>query len=802
MDRPESSPMRSTEVAKRLLLGRPMATAQLEHERLGNPTALAVFASDNLSSSAYATEEILRVLVPVVGLAAFSLVIPISLSILLVLAILLFSYRQTIKAYPTAGGAYIVTKDNFGLIPAQVAGVALLTDYILTVAVSVSAGVQAVSSVAPALHGSRVPIAVGFIWLIAWGNLRGVRESGRLFAVPTYVFIVAMIGMLATGLVRALTGGLHPVGVGGAAHQLSIGAAAVSVFIVLQAFASGGAAVTGVEAISNGVPAFRKPAWRNARTTLMWMGSLLGLMFIGLSGLAAYLRVLPVEDESKSVLAQISEVVFGTAPMGRALFLLLQAATMLILVLAANTSFADFPRLASFQAGDNFLPRQLTKRGHRLVFSSGIIGLAGASTVLVVAFNASVTSLIPLYAIGVFTSFTLSQAGMAKRHLRLREPGWRVGLAINGLGALATGIVDVVIAVVKFRDGAWMIILAVPVLVYLLVRLNRQYEAEERELTEGLERAEDLPPAVHRLAVLVDRIDEKTMHAVQYALTVAPRSLDLLYLSSDPKATAELVEEWKARGPRRELLVRQCPDGRRACLADYAREVVAREEALTFVVPGPARLSWWDRVRHGRTGDDVREAVGNLPGVIVVVIREHGGTGHQVLGPDGKVRVSPRPHHAVAVFIDRLDRSTLQALRYARSLSPDEVMAYHVGIDPERAARLLESWPSVAGRSGVSLQAVHCPDRNIARAAVQIVSDLEGPGNEVTVVLPRRITTRFWHRFLHDRTGRTLARALSGRPHVDVVTIPYRLGARDAGPGTPPASPTEAREPAISAGRV
>ncbi|MEX2458732.1 MAG: amino acid permease [Actinomycetota bacterium] len=769
--------MRPADVVKRVLLGRPLATARLEHERLGNPTALAVFASDNLSSCAYATEEILRVLVPVVGLAAFSLVVPISLAIVVVLAILLFSYRQTIKAYPSAGGAYIVTKDNFGILPAQVAAVSLLTDYVLTVAVSVSAGMQALSSAVPVLHAQRVPLAIGFIWLIAWGNLRGVRESGRLFAVPTYLFIVSMLGMLAFGAVRALGGDLQPSTVVHPTHQVSLGTGVVTVFLILKAFASGGAAVTGVEAISNGVPAFRKPEWVNARRTLMWMGSLLGIMFIGLSLLASHLRVVPVEDESKSVVAQIALAVFGDGPLAHAMFLGLQAATVMILILAANTSFADFPRLASFQAGDAFLPRQFTHRGHRLVFSSAIVALGAASTALVVAFNASVTQLIPLYAIGVFTSFTMSQAGMARRHLRLRESGWRSGLLINGVGAIVTAVVAVVIAVVKFGDGAWMIMVAVPLLVAVLLRLHRQYADEERELTEGLAGAEDAPPARLRVTVLIDACDSKTLHAVQYALTVAPRNLELLHLSTDPEETGRLVAAWEALGLPRSLRVEACPEGNLAgCLRSYAEEVVASAEALTLVMPGPARVGWLERIRRGRTGDDVREAVNGLAGVTVTVVRDHGGEGHPLVGADGRVRVSPRARHVVAVFVDRIDRSTVQALGYASALDPDGVRAYHVGVDPERAAALLDAWPRVASRSGIPLEAVHCPDRNVARTAIDIVARLEGPDTEVSVVLPRRTYARWWHRLLHDRTGRTLARALAGRPHVDVVTIPYRLG--------------------------
>ncbi|HEY6678142.1 MAG TPA: APC family permease, partial [Actinomycetota bacterium] len=364
---------------KRAILGPALPTAHLVHERLGKPTALAVFASDNLSSVAYATEEILKVGVPIAGLAAFSMVMPITFGILGVLAILLFSYRQTIKAYPSAGGAYIVTRDNFGLLTAQVAGVALLTDYVLTVSVSVAAGIAAITSAFPGLYAYRVEMSVFCIWFIAWGNLRGVRESGRMFAVPTYFFILMMFALLGVGLFRSLTGGLHPLPI---PADASIGTGVVTLFVVLHAFASGGAAVTGVEAISNGVPAFRPPEWRNARTTLMWMGTLLGIMFLGLSYIAVKLQVVP--SETKTVISEVGRAVFGGGATGYALFLLLQVATTLILILAANTSFADFPRLANFHATDNFMPRQLTKRGQRLVFSNGIVGLAIAATLVVV----------------------------------------------------------------------------------------------------------------------------------------------------------------------------------------------------------------------------------------------------------------------------------------------------------------------------------------------------------------------------------------------------------------------------------
>src|SRR5438093_10726358 len=456
---------------KRLLVGTPLSTERLVHERLGKPTALAVFASDNLSSSAYATEEILNVLVKAAAIGIFAMVVPITLALLGVLAILLFSYRQTIKSYPQGGGAYLVTRDNFGLLPAQVAGVSLLTDYILSVAVSVSAGTAALVSAFPGLYPLRVVISLSFIIVLTWGNLRGLKEAGRMFAVPTYFFIAMMGVLFIVGAYRFATGGLHPLSVPVTfAHEELKN---VGLFVILRAFASGGAAVTGVEAISNGVPAFKPPEWRNARTTLMVMGSLLGAMFLGLSMLTARLHAIP--DPTKTVLAQVGRGVFGGSGVGTLLYLMLQAATMLILVLAANTSYADFPRLASFLAADRFLPRQLTRYGDRLVFSNGIVVLAALAAILVVVFKASVTGLIPLYAIGVFTSFTFSQAGMVVHHRREREPGWRRGMVINAFGAVVTAVMTIIIAYTKFAEGAWVILVIVPVALAGLLSVHHHY---------------------------------------------------------------------------------------------------------------------------------------------------------------------------------------------------------------------------------------------------------------------------------------------------------------------------------------
>jgi amino acid transporter len=619
---------------KNRLLGPPLHTDRLAHERLGKPTGLAVFASDNLSSSAYATEEILRVLVPVVGLAAFSLVVPITVAMIVVLGFLILSYRQTIKAYPSAGGAYIVTRDNFGVLPAQVAGVALLTDYILTVAVSVAAGSAALASAVPALADYVVPVSIFFIALIAYGNLRGVRESGKVFSVPTYFFMINMALLLGIGLFRHFFGDLpiEPLDqeglmdVGSSSDGIFYGA---TLFVVLHAFASGGAAVTGVEAISNGVPAFREPSWRNARTTLVIMGTALGTMFLGLSFLASRIHTAPFEEGTPTVVAQIAEAVYGDSAGGHALFYAIQFGTMLILVVAANTAFADFPRLASFQAGDAFMPRQLTRRGHRLVFSNGIIMLSLAAVVLVIVTGAKVERLIPLYAVGVFTSFTLSQAGMAKHHIRLKEPGWRRGLLINGTGAVLTTVVLVVIAVTKFTHGAWAIILLIPILVAVLYRLNRQYATEAAELEADAPRAAEAPILRrHVVLVLVDRLDLASARAIQLARTMTPDELRAIHCDLDPMRTAQLTDEWRRLGLSRVALdVIECPDRRvtRTVAEQVAEELADRQTEVSVLIPRREYSRFWHRLLHDRTSDDLAKTLSALPHCNVTVVPFHLG---------------------------------------------------------------------------------------------------------------------------------------------------------------------------------
>jgi amino acid transporter len=709
---------------------------------------------------------------------AFTYVLPISFAIVLVEAILIFSYRQTIKAYPTAGGAYIVTKDNLGLLPAQLAGVALLVDYVLTVSVSTAAGVQAISSVVPLAVPLRILASLFFVWLIAYGNLLGVRESGKIFAAPTYLFIVSLGLTCVAGIYEVVAGHLQPFSVpeqyaNGGVHPETALAGAVTIFILLRAFASGGAAVTGVEAISNGVPAFRKPEWRNAQITLVYMGLILGSTFLAVSFLAQKLQVVPVADESKSVLAQIAQAVYGNGPVGHALFLVLQIATTAILVLAANTSFADFPRLASFHAGDAFMPRQLTKRGHRLVFSNGIVALAIAASLVIVVFRASVTNMIPLYALGVFTSFTLSQTGMAKRHLRLKEPGWRSGLFINGLGAFTTFVVAIVIAVEKFAKGAWIVMILVPVLVAILVRVNKTYEAEDEQLLIGPEdRANGSSrPDEHTAIVLVDHLDDDTLHAVQYARTIDPTHVVALHLG---RPDAGLAEAWIASGMRIPLESIDNHERPGKAIGGYLKEHHAADQQVTVVMPVPVDEPFLERLRRARAWAGMAATLRSLPNVGVVMVGAHGEKGHHMKDAAGPL--APRRRHVALILVEDLDRAVLKAARYARGIDALVVRAVHAASDPTRANTLIDRWIAFGYLAGIPLDVEECFDRNIERSLRRYVARFEDDQTEVTLILPRRHFPKRRHLLLHDRTSRRIAKAFADEPHVDVVIVPFQLG--------------------------
>jgi amino acid transporter len=603
---------------KRVLLGPALSTAQLVHERISKRVALAVFSSDPISSTAYATEEMLLVLIAAGG-AAIGLALPLAAGVVVLLLILVLSYRQVIAAYPQGGGAYMVARDNLGNLMASVCASALLVDYVLTVAVSVSAGTAALASAVHPLRDYRVAISAAFILVLLWGNLRGVRESGRIFAVPTYVYIASLGGVICYGCYQVLSG-LGPIQYSpeqaGASGQL----AAVSLFLLLHAFAAGTTALTGVEAIADGVPAFRKPEARNAQRTLVAMALIMAFLFLGVTFLAIKLGARPLEGGHPTLVAQIAQHVLGSG-VGRALFVFVQIATLFILVLAANTAFNGFPVLASFAAKDALMPRQLRKRGHRLVYSNGVIALAGGALFLVLAFRADVHALIPLYAIGVVTSFTLAQAGMTRRHLQLRQPGWRKGLLVNGFGATVTLVVLVIITVTKFTHGAWMVVVAVPVLVWLLRRTQRAYGSEIAELKVEATQRLAPPKPRHEVVVLIEDLDQAALAALQYARQLNPLHLVALHVAVDPDRARELCALWTRVRIPVPLDVVDAPGRNLLATARAAVEELVRPDTeVTVVVPKRSFTGFWRRLLHDNSSAGLFKALGSLDGVNVTIV--------------------------------------------------------------------------------------------------------------------------------------------------------------------------------------
>jgi amino acid transporter len=751
----------------------------LIHERLGKPTALAVFASDNLSSSAYATEEILRVLMFAgLGTAAFSKVVPITIALLLVLGILLFSYRQTIRAYPQAGGAYLVTRDNFGVKPAQVAGVSLLTDYVLTVSVSVAAGTAALTSIYEGLHPWRVPISLGFVVILTFGNLRGVRESGRIFAAPTYFFLLMMMVLLGVSFFRLFTGTLPESPSQFPIPETTSFSGLALVFLVLRAFASGGAAVTGVEAISNGVPAFKPPEWRNAIATLMWMGALLGAMFLGLSILAARMAIVPDLHEKVTVNAQIARAVFGDSRVGDSLFIAVQVATMLILVLAANTSYADFPRLASFHAGDHFLPKQLTRYGDRLVFSNGIVVLSIFAGLLLIVFKASVTNLIPLYAIGVFTSFTFSQAGMAKRHTTLREPGWKKGLAINGFGAVVTAVMTVIIAGTKFKDGAWIILIAIPVMLFGLLKVNKHYEETAVALRDPGRRGpvRDLPR--QRVIIPVREPGPEDVFATAYAKRVFPIEVRIVHFAPAGTEIGFMLDGWGKLGEILELRLRtrSIPNE----IRNLAREIRAGtdEDALiNVIIPEAVRNTGWRHLLHNLNVQRIKAALVAEADVVVTNVAHHAGYEalEPVTHPADARRVMEGWRHVAVVLVSGAHNATDRSLRYAQSLRADELRILHIQVDEKESASIMAEWTQ--RYPDLPLEVLDSPYRQIGGPIHDWVRGVleEHPKTFVTLIIPEFVVRKWWHRLLHNQTALTLKGAFLFEPSVVVSSVPYRL---------------------------
>ncbi len=617
---------------KRILLGRPYVTEQLGGERLRRPIALGVLAPDCISSSAYGTEEILTQLTPYIGLAAFALVVPIMFVIIGVLFFVTTSYLDVIKYYTTAGGSYVVARDNFGPKIAQIAAVALLIDYIVTVAVQCSAGTAALTSAFPSLTYYTVPITVGVVLILIYGNLRGLREAGSYFAFPTYFFILMLGITIVVGYVKKFNGTLHHVAqpatdllvkqqLGHPGTGMLYG---VAFLTLLRAYANGGSSLTGLEAISNGVASFRRPESVHARQTLVVMSSVLAFLLLGTTLLAAWTHALPFAAGTPTVVSQEVQAVFGLRGAGHVIFLLVQFSTLLILYTGGNTSFNGFPFLANYVATDKYLPRQLTKRGHRLAFSNGIIVLGIVSLILIIAFGAQVNGLISLYAIGVFTGFTLAGAGMVARHLRERTNKWRFGVVVNATSATVTAIVVVVFVLAKFTEGAWIIVIVGPIMYYGLIRFNRQYEREDAAFAAS--RARGLASiAMNRVIVFIDNYDLVTERALQYVTTLNPYSVRAVHFDIDPMVTKRLERAWGAANTTSAgiaLEIVECEDRRvdRAAL-ELVADVVRDPDVFCMVIlPRRGFSSRFQRLLHDRTADTIAGAVMHVPRTAATIV--------------------------------------------------------------------------------------------------------------------------------------------------------------------------------------
>ncbi|MGH2591335.1 MAG: APC family permease [Actinomycetota bacterium] len=759
----------STSTVKRVLVGRAIASHKLEHQLLRKFLALPVFSSDPLSSNAYATEEMMLVLVTA-GAGALVYRIPIALVIATVLVIVIVSYRQTVRAYPSGGGSYIVAHENLGTVPGLVAAAALLIDYVLTVSVSVVAGVLAITSAVPSFAEHKVPIAIGFVILLSIANLRGVKEAGTLFAVPTYGFVAMVFLMLAVGFFRCLAE--CPVA---ETADLPLEAhAGLGLFLILRAFSSGSTALTGVEAISNGVQAFRRPQARNAATTLAMMGGMTVTMFLGITVMTVLLHV-RVNDEiaaSRSVLSQVGETVFGrTLP-----FFALQTLTAGILILAANTSYQDFPRLSAILARDRFMPSQFKNRGDRLVFSNGIIVLSVLASLLIFVFDADLTRLIQLYVVGVFTAFTLSQAGMVRRWHRTREPGWRRSMIINAVGAVATGLVLVIVAMTKFVHGAWIVIAAMPVIILFFVAVNRHYRFVGAALRST--RTSPVQRMPNTFVLLVSDLGLATADAVSYLRALRPERVIPLYIGGTSEFRA-VAERWSSFAPRMGRLEHLPENGGVVrSLRSFLRSIRGDEveRFLTVVVPEELTGSSWLQFarRSSRSRFWLKASLLYESGVVVTNVP---------LLPEERPSASEHadqpvePVQSVALVpVSAVHAATARAVAYARSLNASAVSAIYFVLDPEEELRIMDDW--IGWGMGIPLSIVEAPFRDITKPVLEeIRKHTSHEGTVVTVVLPELLVRRWWEHLLHNQTALFLKRLLLFEPSVVVTSVPFHLAA-------------------------
>ena len=614
---------------KRRLLGNPLNRHSLGHQRLSKRYALGILSSDCISSSAYGSEQILIALLPAFGLAAFAILMPMTAVVLIILLIITLSYRDVINVYTKVGGAYIVSRDNFGPVVAQIAAVALMLDYIVTVAIQSAAGVAAIISTFPSLHGFKIPMILLVIVLLTYGNLRGVKEAGKVFALPTYFFVGCMFIVFSVGIYKQFNGSLIQLSVDqpGGIDVPDQGQGLLTfaaIFILLRAFANGGSSLTGLEAISDGVALFKTPEHVNARRTLYIMSALLGTLVLGVSWFAHKIHAIPYESGTPTVISQIAKAIMGDGVVGSVMFVMVQLATMLILFAGANTTYSAFPILVNFVAADGYLPRQLTKRGHRLAFSNGILLLAGGGIFLVLITAGSVEHLVAFYALGVFTGFTLAGFGMTRHALRNKTGQWRAKVFINGLAGSISLVVVIIFSVVKFTQGAWLVLITAPILVMAFLRLRRQYTREQNalEVKQHQERATSI--ARHDVTVLVDNVDIATVGAIRYARSLKPRNLSAVHFVIDDRRAEEIQKAWAASDALDDVTLEliDCPDRRLANAAlDYAIRMTEKPDVeLTLLLPRRAYSGFLGRLLHDQTAEEIAAPISQLPRVVATIV--------------------------------------------------------------------------------------------------------------------------------------------------------------------------------------
>ena len=746
------------EVFKRVVVGRPRASAELHETLLSKTLALPIFASDLLSSVAYATEAALAVLIAA-SAASGHLVFPISLVIASVLGVVALSYTRTVQAYQTSGGAYVVARDNLGTLPSLVAAAALLADYILTVAVSVTAGVVALASAAPSLSSHKVGLSLVFVALITVVNLRGVRESGILFAIPTYGFVIAMLALVGAGVGRCA---VSTCAQAHAPSPIAAGAGAVGVFVLLRAFASGAAALTGVEAISNGVSAFRPPAGRNAARTLLLMGGIAIALFVGVSWLAVQMHARP--SASVSVVSELARAVFPSGSSTSFMYYAVQGFTFAILVLAANTSYQGFPRLAAVLARDRFFPRQFINLGDRLVYSNGILVLAAIASFLIWIFHANVLSLIHLYVIGVFTALTLSQAGMVRYWRRRQDDGWRTSLGLNAIGAVATGIVALVVIQAKFTAGAWSVIVAIPLMIVGFYGVNRHYRKVERRLRAGAAAVAAAPAATNDVVLFVESADAALQEALWYARQIAGDDFRAVHVHgphSDPGIRARFRTLTDIR-PDLEVLEPEL--GRAETVIDYLWALPRGESTfVTVVIPELFRRRSLLAAASRRTGLALKLRLLREPGVVVTDV--------PVLAEDGR---RPLPERAVCrLLVSGAHAASLRAVNYASTLGIEDTKALFFAFDHEEADRLRADWQERGLRMRLEIE--EASFRDVGDPLLRHLRSLTADPGTIAVVLMPELIFSGPERLLHNQRALYIKRLLLFEPRVILGSVPYGL---------------------------